>query len=230
VIAPALYVGTIRHRRFAVREHAFRHRITLAYVDLEALPAGGRLVRFDPEDYMNAERVRALVGDDAGAGDGPIGLLTQPRSFGKGFNPVSFYYVWDAARPDALRAVVAEVTSTPWGQRHAYVLKADDDARRVHRADGLDKRLHVSPFMGMDQRYSWSTTPPDATLSVHIASTDDATDRRAFDATLNLRRAPFRRARLAGGTLRTLTLIYAHAAVLAAKRVPIHPRPEEARS
>ena len=35
-----MYVGTIRHRRFAVREHAFRHRIALAYVDLDAPPRG----------------------------------------------------------------------------------------------------------------------------------------------------------------------------------------------
>jgi DUF1365 family protein len=223
-IAPALYAGTIRHRRFAVREHAFRHRIALAYVDLEALPRGGRLMRFDAKDYMSAERVRALTG-----ATGAIGLLTQPRSLGKAFNPVSFYYAFDAGADDlSLHAVVAEVTSTPWGQRHAYVLKADAHDG-VHRADHLDKRLHVSPFMGMDQHYSWSTTEPDDALSVRIESREDGTDRRAFDATLTLRRAPFSRPRLAGGSLRTLILIYAHAAVLAAKRVPIHSRPKEAR-
>ena len=36
--ASALYTGTIRHRRFAVREHAFRHKLTLAYLDLDAQP------------------------------------------------------------------------------------------------------------------------------------------------------------------------------------------------
>jgi DUF1365 family protein len=218
---PALYVGTVRHRRFAVRRHAFRHRIALGYVDLERLPRGGALVRFDPDDFLAPARVRELAG-----ADGPIGLLAQPRSLGKGFNPVSFYYCHDDA--GALRAVVAEVTSTPWGQRHAYVMKLDGSGRRVGRAE-LAKRLHVSPFMGMDQRYTWSTTEPGSTLAVHISSSDDhAAARPAFDATLNLRRRPYSSLRLAGGALRTLALIYAHALVLALKRVPIHPRPEEA--
>ena len=215
-LAAALYVGTVRHRRFAVREHAFRHRIALAYVDLDDLPRGRGVVRFDARDYLAADEARALTGTD-----GAVALLTQPRSFGKAFNPVSFYYCHD--RAGTLRGVVAEVTSTPWGQRHAYVMTADATAR-VSRAE-LPKRMHVSPFMGMDQRYAWSTTRPDATLAVHIESREGGA--RAFDATLNLRRRPFSTARLAGGSLRTLTLIYAHALVLAAKRVPIHPRPEE---
>ena len=46
----ALYEGTIRHRRFAVRSHEFRHRIAMAYVDLDELPRllDGRLVRSRP--------------------------------------------------------------------------------------------------------------------------------------------------------------------------------------
>jgi DUF1365 family protein len=218
-LTPAVYAGTVRHRRFAVRRHAFRHRIALGYVDLEHLPAAGRLVRFDPADFLAPARVRELAGTD-----GAIGLLAQPRSLGRGFNPVSFYYCHD--REGALRGVVAEVTSTPWGQRHAYVMHLDG-ARPVGHAR-LAKRLHVSPFMGMDQHYSWSATPPRQTLSVHIESREDRAAAPAFDATLNLRRRPYSALRLAGGSLRTLALIYAHAVVLALKRVPIHPRPEEA--
>ena len=40
-----MYAGTIRHRRFAVREHEFRHRIALAYADLDAPPRGKFLER-----------------------------------------------------------------------------------------------------------------------------------------------------------------------------------------
>jgi DUF1365 family protein len=214
VTAPALYAGTIRHRRRAVRRHAFRHRVTMALVDLERLPppAARGLVRFDAKDYMSPGDVRALTRIDAG----PIRLLTLPRSLGKGFNPVSFYYAYNNS--GVLGAVVAEVTSTPWGQRRAYVLKAGDGA--VHHGSD-DKALHVSPFLGMDHRYAWSTTAPDATLSVHIAVGD------AFDATLRLHRRPYSARRLVGTSLRTLLLIYAHAAALALKRVPVHPRPTE---
>ena len=59
--------------------------------------------------------------------DGPIRLLTHLRYFGHCFNPVSFYYCYDAAG-ERVAAVVAEVTNTPWGERHAYVLDAHSAA------------------------------------------------------------------------------------------------------
>jgi DUF1365 family protein len=212
---PVVYAGTVRHRRFAVRRGAFRHRVAMALVDLEQLPSPAMrgLVRFDPEDYMSVADVRARTGVAAG----PIRLLTLPRSLGKAFNPVSFYYAYNS--DETLGAVVAEVTSTPWGQRHAYVLTAGDGTAVLRGHDG--KAMHVSPFLGMDHNYSWAATAPAQTLSVHIALDD------AFDATLNLRRRPYSARALAGTSLRTLFLIYAHAAALALKRVPVHARPTE---
>lgn len=198
-----LYEGTVRHRRFAVRAREFSHRISMVY---------------EPSD---APAVRALAGPDA---DGPLYVLTQRRVLRAGFNPVSFYFAYDSA--GALRTVVAEVTSTPWGESERYVMPADPGAR-VQRAD-VPKRLHVSPFLPMDQRYSWSTTAPGERLSVHIAAREG--ERTAFDATLNLRRRPATRRALARHALlrlRVLPLIYAHAVVLALKRVPIHPHPQE---
>ena len=211
----AVYEGTIRHRRFAVRRHEFRHRIALAYVDLDELPAllGGRLlkrgpglVRFRRGDYLGdpsvplADAVRELVGEPVPT----IRVLTQLRTLGHCFNPISLYYCFDAG--ETLRAVVAEVTNTPWGERHAYVL---DGRRSEHQ-----KAMRVSPFMAMDQRYRVSVAPPGPTLSVHIESVE--ADRRAFDATLKLHRRPFR-VRLSA--LRTLPLIYGHAVALRAKGV-----------
>ena len=70
-----------------------------------------------------ADAVRDLVEERTGARPaGPIRLLTHLRSFGHCFNPVSFYYCFDPAG-ERVEAVVAEVTNTPWGERHAYVLE-----------------------------------------------------------------------------------------------------------
>jgi DUF1365 family protein len=242
-VRSALYEGTIRHRRFAVREREFRHRLALLYVDLDELPdlLGGRLVarwpglvRLRRADYLGdpavplAGAVRALVAERTGADPGgAVRLLTQPRTLGGCFNPVSFYYCFG---PDGERldAVVAEVTNTPWGDRHAYVLPRGGDGPVLD--GGFDKALHVSPFMAMDQRYAWRATRPGATVSVHIASSEDGAP--AFDATLALRRAPLTRrslarftARYPAATLRGLALIYGHAAALWLRRVPVHPRP-----
>ena len=158
---------------------------------------------------------------------GPIRVLTHLRTFGHCFNPVSFYYCFTPQ--ERLDAVVAEVTSTPWGERHAYVLERAGDGRVL--AGELAKRLHVSPFMGMQQRYVWRAATPAETLAVHISSSERG--QRVFDATLALRRAPLTSASLARvtarypvATLRVLALIYGHAIALKLKGVPLHPRPQ----
>jgi uncharacterized protein len=167
--------------------------------------------------------VRAFAGRSP-VRDAPRG--PDPASFGHCFNPVSFYYCF-AAGGEHVESVLAEVTSTPWGERHAYVLPLGDGP--VIRG-GLDKALHVSPFMRMDQRYTWRAPAPGETLSVHIESSEDG--KVAFDATLGLRLVPLTRRSLAritarhpAATVRMLALIYGHAAALKLKGVPVQPHP-----
>jgi DUF1365 family protein len=244
VSASCLYEGTIRHRRFAPggERREFRHPLALAYLDLDEIPRllGGRLVarrpgvlRFRRRDYLGGagspldhavrERVAAATGARP---DGPIRLLTQLRSFGHCFNPVSFYYCFEDQAGTTLQAVVAEVTNTPWGERHAYVLPAEGG--RV--CAGFDKALHVSPFMAMDHRYLARATAPGETLSVHVES-HRAGD-IVFDATLGLRRRALTRASAARmsaryplATLRVLALIYLHAIGLKLAGFAIHRHP-----
>jgi DUF1365 family protein len=231
VTASAIYAGTVRHRRFAERGNEFEHRLALTYLDLDELPAllGGSLVRRRPglvrfrrSDYFGdpatplAEAVRERVGTS-----GPVRLLTSLRSFGHCFNPVSFYYCFDG---EELAAVLAEVTNTPWGERQAYVVRGDGAVLRGE----LSKRMHVSPFMPMDQRYSWALSAPGPRLSVHIEN-HQAGD-KAFDATLALSRrelTPRGLAATAATGLRVPALIYGHALQLKLKHVRIHPHPQE---
>ena len=241
--ASAIYEGTVRHRRFAVRPHEFSHRLALAYLDLDELDTllGGRLVtrrpglvRFRRADYLGdpavdlAAAVRACVERHTGsAPTGPVRMLTHLRTFGHCFNPVSFYYCFTPQ--ERLEAVVAEVTNTPWGQRHAYVLARTGDGPVV--AGELSKRLHVSPFMSTQQSYLWRAAPPSETLAVHVASSEHG--QRVFDATLALHRVSLTRAGLArvtarypAATLRVLALIYGHALALKLKGVPVHSHPQ----
>ena len=246
--ASAIYNGTIRHRRFGDVENAFEHGLALAYVDLDELPSllGGRLVgrgpkvvRFRRDDYLGdpaeslGDSVRALVASRTDARpEGPVRVLTQLRSFGHCFNPVSFYYCFDASG-EQLEAVVAEVTNTPWGERHAYALARDGAAANgstVIRGDS-EKALHVSPFMSMDHRYSWRVAAPGDSLSVHIEN--HRRGELAFDATLSMRRRELTPRAMADATLRypvatgrVLALIYAHAVALKLKGARVHPHPE----
>ena len=164
--ASCIYEGTIRHHRRDPRR-SFDHRIALFYLDLAELPRllGGRLVarrpgtlRFRRRDYLGPEwlpldvSVRDKVHEATGGRPaGPIRLLTQLRSFGHCFNPVSFYYCFDRA-DDRVEALVAEVTNTPWGQRHAYVLGAMDDQGRpaLSRDAVTDSAPPSGPGLGRD--------------------------------------------------------------------------------
>jgi uncharacterized protein len=248
VSASCIFEGTIRHRRFDPRRE-FSHRLALVYLDLDELPRllDGRLVasrpglvRFRRRDYLGDpvvpldRAVRDVVEDQTGARpEGPIRLLTQLRSFGHCFNPVSFYYCFESGC-DRVQALVAEVTNTPWGERHAYVIEAKqrDSALVTGR---FDKALHVSPFMGMDHRYEARAATPAETLSVHISSSRAGAT--VFDATLALRHRELTPASLARitaryplATVRVLALIYAHALGLKLAGAPVHRHPQARRT
>jgi DUF1365 family protein len=243
VSVSCLYEGRIRHRR-TEPSREFSHRIAFAYLDLNELPGllGGRLLRARPgllrfrrRDYLGApdiplaQAVRDLVQERTGhRPPGPVRLLTQLRSFGVCFNPVSFYYCMDDAGR-GVQAVVAEVTNTPWGERHAYVIESDASGPELLEGE-FSKALHVSPFMGMDHRYVTRLSQPGESLSVHIESSRG--ERAMFDATLALTRRPLTRGAAASMTARypmacarVLVLIYAHALGLALARAPVHRHP-----
>lgn len=235
--ASCLYEGTVSHRRAEPR-HEFRYPLALAYLDLDELPRllGGRLVsgrtglvRFRRSDYFGdarqplADAVRDEVERQSGSRPlGPVRLLTQLRTFGHCFNPVSFYYCMDE---DELRieSLLAEVTNTPWGERHAYVVPEGSGA--------FAKALHVSPFMTMDHAYNCRASTPSRTLVVSIESRRGG--RRVFDATLSLRRRELTQSSLARyplQTLRVLSLIYWQALRLKLAGANVFPHPREAAS
>jgi DUF1365 family protein len=258
-VRSALYEGSVRHRRLGgtVRDE-FHHRLFMAYLDLDELPQtlGSGLLSsaqrpalawFRRADHLGdprrdlADCVRELVAERTGRRpDGQIGLLTHLRCFGHNFNPVSFYWCFGAGGDGAERvqAVIAHVTNTPWGQSHSYVLDVDDAAEQgsTHVSRGsFQKRLHVSPLIGMEHRYELRVTAPGDRLSVHIESTASEAGvdpGPLFDATLSLARREWssqqlRRllARYPLQTPRILARIYSHALRLRLRGATYHPHP-----
>ena len=247
-----LYTGTIRHRRFAPRPHAFQYRIFMTLIDLSELPTlfdrfwlwsarRPALAWFRRSDFHGAPEqpldvaIRDLVRARTGTRPaGPIRLLTHLRYFGHSFNPVSFYYIYDAT-DEHVETIVAEITNTPWKERHAYVLPVAQTATgagggHVARWD-FDKTFHVSPFMPMAVRYDWRFSSPGKTLSVHMENWQDA---KQFDATLHLQRQPITHGALARAllnfpliTLQVSAAIYWQALRLWLKRVPLFTHPDK---
>ncbi|HWH12432.1 MAG TPA: DUF1365 domain-containing protein [Solirubrobacteraceae bacterium] len=245
--ASCAYEGWVRHRRHGDVEHELRYPVFMVYLDLDELdtvfdrmplwstsrPALARFLRTDhlgdPSEPLD-ESVRALVAQRTGTRpDGPIRLLTNLRYLGHCFNPVSFYYCF---APDGRRvdAVVAEVTNTPWGERHAYVMAADPDRPAGGVLKGrMAKEFHVSPFMGMDHTYDWRLTDPGEKLIVNIDSEHAGV--HAFDATLSLQRRPIATGLLIRHpaiTLRVVAQIYMHAVRLRLKHATYFPNPSGA--
>ena len=179
-------------------------------VDAQPLWSSRRpaLVRFRREDYFDGTS-RSLRGAVAGLVEartghrpsGPILMLTQLRRLGWLFNPLTVY--WCLTPPSTRRhltrdggpvaepggagtvaAVVLEVTNTPWGERHHYVVETRG------RQEGLrfPKALHVSPFLDEDLTYTLGFSTPDDGLVVRLGV--DRDDERVLDTELALRRRP----------------------------------------
>ena len=247
----AVYTGWVRHRRHRPHAHAFRYRLYLMYLDLAELDrvfakrwlwsVGRRnVVEFRRSDFLGDpalpldEAVRRRVQEETGRRpEGPIRLLAHLRTFGHCFNPVSFYYCY-AADGTSLDTVVAEITNTPWKERHAYVLRADA-AERHGAALGwsFDKAFHVSPFLPMQRGYRWRLQPPGKDLRIHMEVDDGHAPE--FDATLVLHREPLAAPALARALARfplmslgVMFAIHWQALRLWLKRTPVHDHPTRA--
>lgn len=241
----ALYEGWVRHRRLDPVEHEFRYPIFMTYLDLDELPGSldglrgwsarhpapawfRRSDHLTPHDTPLADVARDRVAAHTGSRpEGPVRLLTNLRYFGHCFNPVSFYFCFgDGDRPEA---VLADVSNTPWGESHSYVIESGGQQGVI--TGRLEKSFHVSPLMGMDHVYEWRTTVPDDRLQVHIASLKAGEP--AFDATLSLERRALSPAnagrmlrRYPAMTAQVVAKIYWQALRLRLKGAPWHGHPE----
>jgi DUF1365 family protein len=179
-----------------------------------------------------AECIRDLVQADSGQRPtGPIRLLTHMRYFGHGFNPVSFYYCFDA-QDENVEYIVAEVNNTPWGQQHCYVLKENENHGSLRsKRYRFDKHFHVSPFMEMEMQYDWRFSTPVDHLAVHMINIKN--DAIIFDATMKLESRAISSASLARVlltyplmTVKVVCAIYYQALRLWLKKTPFYTHPD----
>jgi DUF1365 family protein len=164
---------------------------------------------------------------------GPIRLLTHLRYFGYCFNPASFYYCYDSADLQ-VECIVVEIHNTPWGERHCYVLGAEQNEHQIRnwRRHQFSKAFHVSPFIDIDIHYDWRFRLPDDSIRVHMI--DYERGEKLFDASLALQRRQIDRQALTRVLIRyplmtgkVITLIYWQALRLVLKRIPFFTHPKK---
>lgn len=238
----SLCYGWVSHRRLMPRYHGFRYRSAMLYLDLDEqqlllglspLLGATRLAPlcWRETDYLPAwtrrgialkDAVREVVAKALGqAPCGPIHLLTQPRSWGISFNPVSFYFCHDS--DGLLAAIVLEVRNTPWRERFHYVLSVLPGQPRQF---SVSKQFHVSPFLPMDMQYHMRFHIDGAHVRIHMENHRE--EQKVFEADLALQRKPLDAAALRRHvlafpwmSLRTLSAIYWQAMCLLLKRTPL---------
>ena len=247
-----IYKGELYHHRYLPRENKFTYTVFFMFLDLEELEhvfdgrwlwSVGRanVANFKRADYLGPtdipldqavrDRVEQKLGERPA---GPIRMLTHLRYYGHCFNPVSFYYCYNATDM-RVEYIVAEITNTPWLERHSYVLGMKqnlDTASGKHFQ--FAKAFHVSPFMDMDFLYDWRFEEPGESLRIHMKNFKE--DNKFFEVVLTMQRREISGAALAwvlirfpAMTMKVLSMIYWQAFRLWLKKTPYYDHPKYVR-
>jgi DUF1365 family protein len=177
-----IYLGNIIHRRFSPKKHSFDYSLYMLALDVTEVEKANESVglfgfswyhplRFVEKDYLRGEpnglkqRITNKVLQLNGHKDiHKIVMLVQVRCFGIYFSPANFYFCFD--HNDTCRQMLAEVSNTPWNERHYYLVDLQTNDESVNK-----KTFQVSPFMDLDMSYFWKVKPPsqdENKLMIHI--------------------------------------------------------------
>jgi DUF1365 family protein len=186
--AAMLYRGCVMHARLKPVGHRFVYRVLNLLIDLDRLDEADRqsclfavnrrgLYSFHERDHgprdgssLAAYARAAAKSEGVDLSGGKVLLLCYPRLLGFVFNPLSIYYCYGS--DGSLRLLIYEVRNT-FGETHSYVCAVrpgEESAAGLRQA--RDKRLYVSPFIGMEMRYHFRLSQPADRLKVRILETD----------------------------------------------------------
>jgi hypothetical protein len=244
--ALTIYQGQVTHHRLQPKRHAFTYPIFMTYVDLEQLAAieqkfwsieRWNIARFRHQDFGDGSKTpltqqvqQFIFQETQQPYQGKVFLLCHWRYFGILLNPIALYYCFDAQGVE-LQYVIAEVTNTPWLQRHRYLLHPQKKSAALYSFS--DKALHVSPFMPMDLHYHFDYQIPQQQLTFNMRVHNDT--ECVFTAQLDLEKTAMNSRELdqfilryPWMTLKVIVSIYWQALKIKSKGLRFFPHPSKA--
>lgn len=243
----SLYRAKVMHDRLEPKKRKFSYNIFMFYIDLDDLddlPKRFWMIsrnRFNffsfrdrghlqlpPDNPDTSKRVKEQLVDYLALNGveydgGKIMLLTNFNVLGYNFNPVSFYFVFDALNQPLCSVV--EVQNTFRELKPYFIGKDLFNGKKFHL--NTTKYFYVSPFIDHDVQFDFNLPVPDDRLAIGI---DDYKDgKRFFISTLTGTKKKLTNGRLFAYafrfpfiTLKIITLIHWQALILWLKNIPYH--------
>ena len=189
------------------------------------------IYRFNSKNYLRhntsnislankvCQQVRELGGNLNG--DEQVFLLGQLSNLGLYFSPLNLYLV---VQNEDCRYILAEVSNTPWNERHYYLLD------RSKPEIISEKKFHVSPFFNLDQEYHWNFKLDEDKLHFSIDTYEN--NEKVFSAGYHCNLVEFKSAGFMASVLKSplnvykiLAGIYFEALRIFFKKIPFVPYP-----
>lgn len=243
-----VYQGKVTHSRLGEKRHCFTYAISLFGFDIDDIDKMSHvsrlfgqkwfnLIRFRQQDYLKnklyspqgepfslRQRIEKTVVQLGGDWDGgKVFMLSQCRCLGLYFSPINFYYCYNL--DGNCKYMLAEVSNTPWNQRHYYLVPMQTEKTKSNRHI-TTKAFHVSPFMDLAMKYRWHLPEPQS--EVHVAIDNiNLQGKKVFAVNMTLHKKPENAFTLLKswfslplGVIKVVSLIYWQALQLFAKRIP----------
>lgn len=238
-----LFKGTVHHERRLPTQHAFDYQMYFFWLKLSEIESLSDSTRgfacnsiapyqFRSRDYLTFAQPQSIDEMDSairkkmrelGAEkvDGDLFFMGQIRALGIFFSPVNFYFHRQHGDQDC-NWMLAEVSNTPWNQRHYYLVNMSEQS-------DSQKAFHVSPFNPIDMQYKWQIAQPSDTFNMALSCYQQ---QRHFTASLALRKQPLNSRsmtklilKMPSTTLFSVVGIYWQALKLFLKRTPVYSHP-----
>jgi uncharacterized protein len=178
ITSSSLYRCTVFHGRVHPVDHLFRYNYFLFFIDLDELDTiacSSKLVSvekaamysFRSKDHFNIEGCNTktsilnyLQDKEIDTTDCKLYLLTNLRTAGHQFNPVSFYFL---SKQDKIISCIAEVGNT-FGEQKLYLIPQRND----HFYLKTPKHFYVSPFSDLKAEFEFIIKSVEEKLDIRV--------------------------------------------------------------